>query len=231
MQNPTEATITTEEGELIIIRGAPGEKGVQGEKGEPGIDGENGEDGVDGEPGQDGVDGIDGIDGDNGKDGSPDTAEQISTKLNTLEKVIDLKVLKDFPDFNLLSDEIAKGFKKGGKYQLKLNDVAGAPLDMRWHGGGLSKVIHDDTLTGDGTTAKPLSVLATGSFTLLTTNSVIDDSNQTFVFTASPSLVVINGQTWRQGSTSGGVIMWTKVGTTVTTAFPVGQGGDIYGII
>ena len=103
-----------------------GEKGDQGETGERGQDGKNGRDGKDGKDGRDGKDGYtpdtsiiveevlsimplpkDGRDGKDGKDGSPDTAEQVADKLNTLENKIDWKVLKDFD--SLVSQDTLKG--------------------------------------------------------------------------------------------------------------------------
>jgi hypothetical protein len=69
-------------------QGEKGEKGDQGERGEKGEPGRNGKDGLDG---QDGLDGLDGANGENGKDGadgkdgSPDTAEDIRNKLQSLK--------------------------------------------------------------------------------------------------------------------------------------------------
>ena len=73
------------------------QKGDKGDKGDKGKDGKDGKNGKDGTNGKDGLNGRDGIDGLNGKDGSPDTPEQIIEKINTLENVIELKTIKDFP--------------------------------------------------------------------------------------------------------------------------------------
>ena len=103
----------------------------------------------------------------------PDTADEIANKLNTLEEKIEPKVIIGLEDkFN----KFAESFKKGGKNQLKLNDVAGAPLDQRWHGGGLSKVSHDATLSGSGTPSDPLVVIGSGSSITLKTNGVANGS-------------------------------------------------------
>ena len=88
-------------------KGEKGEKGDQGERGEQGLHGmkgdkgDKGERGEKGEKGDDGfgIDGKDGKDGVNGKDGSPDTPEEIVVKLNTLEKVLDRKVIKGLETF------------------------------------------------------------------------------------------------------------------------------------
>lgn len=61
--------------------------------------------------------------------------------------------------------------------------------------------------------------------TVLTATGTIDDSNTSFTFSEEPTAVVINGAMYRDGN---GV---TISGTSVTTDFPVGQGGDIYGIV
>lgn len=88
-------------------KGEKGDKGDQGERGEQGLHGmkgdkgDRGDRGEKGEKGDDGfgIDGKDGKDGVNGKDGSPDTPEEIVVKLNTLEKVLDRKVIKGLETF------------------------------------------------------------------------------------------------------------------------------------
>ena len=102
-------------------------------------------------------------------------------------------------------------------------------IDQRWgsHGGGLSKVSTDSTLTGLGTPASPLSVVSSGAFSVVTTASTIDDSNVTFVFTAIPVLLNVNGAFYQQ---TGGAITWSNVGTTITISSAVGSGGTIWGI-
>ena len=69
----------------------------KGDKGEDGKDGKNGINGKDGKDGRDGIDGLDGLngkDGEKGENGSPDTAEDIVKKINTLESVIERKTIK-----------------------------------------------------------------------------------------------------------------------------------------
>ncbi len=86
-----------------------------------------------------------------------DSPEKIAEKLNTLTYAIDHTVIrglvprKDFEDFK---DKTTK-YINGNKERIDTND-------LRWHGGGLSKVTHDATLTGEGTIASPLSVLSAG---------------------------------------------------------------------
>ena len=64
--------------------------------------------------------------------------------------------------------------------------------------------------------------------TIVTTASTVDDSNTSFVFTSTPTVVVVNGATYRNGSTIGGIVICTISGVNVTLGFPVGTGGDIY---
>ena len=98
-----------------------------------GIDGQDGRDGVDGTNGKNGRDGFDGKDGKDGIDG------------------------KDGEDAEI--EDIIKELKK--KQYLETKDIKGLNMnDMRWHGGGLSSISHDSTITGTGTTSSPLSVVS-----------------------------------------------------------------------
>ena len=73
------------------------QKGDKGEDGKDGYTPIKGIDYFDGTNGRDGKDGKDGENGEKGEDGSPDTPEQIVEKINTLENVIEIKTIKDFP--------------------------------------------------------------------------------------------------------------------------------------
>ena len=162
-------------GNLKGEKGDDGDKGLDGKDGVNGKDGINGKDGRDGLDGRNGRDGKDGIDGKDGKDGSPDSAEQIAIKLNTLEEAIDVSVIKgavskeDFEKSGKKIDEISNTINTKGK------------IDQRWHGGGLSKVTTDSTLTGNGTPASPLHVASAGGVTQITagTNVTISPSGGT----------------------------------------------------
>lgn len=114
------------------------QKGDKGDRGEPGIDGI-------------------GIKGNDGKDGSPDTGEQIASKLNELEGVIDTKVLKDFniPDVSNLQNQI----NTIGNQTLRL---LSRPTSTST-GSTFTGVTTDATLTGVGTEDSPLSVVATSA--------------------------------------------------------------------
>lgn len=110
--------------------GPQGEQGIRGEKGLDGKDGKKGEQGEQGEPGNNGENGSD------GKDGSSDTPEQIVEKINTLEEVIDYKVLKGIPS----TDDLVKSLRnKLDISEIKnWNQPAKGRLDQRWHGSGSS---------------------------------------------------------------------------------------------
>lgn len=95
------------------------QKGDNGEDGKDGRDGIDGKDGLNGRDGKDGTDGKNGKDGVDGKDGSPDTPEQIVEKINTLENVIDIKTIKDFPVIESTS-EIKRQLDTVGNQVLRL---------------------------------------------------------------------------------------------------------------
>jgi len=126
----------------VSIKGDKGDRGEVGPKGDRGDVGPMGPAGRDGRDGQSivgprgpaGKDGI-GIPGRDGRDGKDADVNNI---LETVE-------------------ELTTGMKKvDGRIKL---------IDQRWgaHGGGLSKVTTDATLTGTGTPSNPLSVVHGGS--------------------------------------------------------------------
>lgn len=131
----------------IILRAATPEKGIHY------FDGEKGDDGKDGIDGSRGPRGFDGKDGADGRDGSPDTAEDIASKLNSREGIIESFAIRGLPT----AEAFVKEIKSSKKKMLSHRDIDMS--DMRWHGGGLSTVSHDDSLTGMGTPASPLSVV------------------------------------------------------------------------
>ncbi len=101
--------------------------------------------------------------------------------------------------------------------------------DMRWHGGGLSSVIHDTSLTGSGTVDSPLSVVATPTgITIIAVAGTIDDSNMSFTSASQPTLLVINGMIYQK---TAGAITWTYVAGTITLSIPVGTSGSIFGLL
>ena len=96
-----------------------------------------------------------------------DTPEQIAEKLNTLTYAIDASVIRggvDKNDYEDLKKKTTK-FIETDRQRIDTND-------LRWHGAGLSKVIHDGTLTGDGTNASPLAATGGGSGTVTSVSVV-----------------------------------------------------------
>lgn len=166
--------LTKEDVNLIASKATP-KKGVDYYEGRDGKDGKNGIDGQDGKQGKQGKQGEKGDRGEkgkDGKDGSPDTALGIVNKINTLNGMIEPRTIRNFPDI----EQFKKSFSKD------LNDVKGK-LDMRWHGGGLSKVITDSSLTGQGTGASPLSVSPVRIQTVIAMSAQALDGTKGNVFT------------------------------------------------
>lgn len=95
-----------------------------------------------------------------------DSAQDIANKLNSLSSAIDITVIngavtqKDFEAYKEVNDSLVKGYEDRVNYNIqegrkKLND-------LRYHGAGLSKVIHNTTLSGDGTIDNPLGAIVSG---------------------------------------------------------------------
>ncbi len=169
-----------------------GEKGDQGEPGYTPIKGEDyftpadieeikvgikeevtpvkGVDYFDGEDGKDGksIMGPQGETGMAGRDGSPDAPLEIANKLNTLDEVLRVETIIGHKELlsplNKRIDDLSNTLNAKGK------------IDQRWHGGGLTQVSHDTTLTGSGTPSSPLSVV--GSSPLTTKGDLFGFSTQ-----------------------------------------------------
>jgi len=77
------------------------------------------------------------------------TIKEVVEELKTSSR-LSIKDLLDFPDIKPPDQPISKGLNMS---------------DQRWHGGGLSVVVHDGTLSGDGTLASPLSSIGGASMT------------------------------------------------------------------
>lgn len=132
--------------------GQPGKdgRGLMGPQGLQGVQGLQGEKGDRGDKGEQGEPGLKGSSGPAGKDGKNATPKEIDAKkiLETLRKAKDQDKL-DISDL-----------RNGSQFTAAVGKLQKLDFsDMRWHGGGLSTVVHDATLTGDGTTGSPLSVI------------------------------------------------------------------------
>ena len=159
-----------------------------------------------------------GKDGIDGKDGSPDTPQEIANKLNTLVEAIEASVIKGLPKVKDLIDELKKG------QYLEPKNIKGLPInmnDMRWHGsGGLSSVSHDATLSGNGTSASPLSVV--GGVGIPVKGEVVDGSGTTFTLDFAPATgtLALFGAGQRLFETS----EYSVVGVVITTVQPWSAG-------
>jgi len=92
-----------------------------------------------------------------------DTPKEIVKKLNTLENAIDISVIKGAVS-EIDIEEIIKPFDKKILDGMARVDGRIKLIDQRWgsHGGGLSKVTTDATLSGLGTPSSPLTVVSSG---------------------------------------------------------------------
>jgi hypothetical protein len=113
---------------------------IKGEKGDKGNDGKNGKDGKDGIDGKNGKDGKNGVDGVDGVSADPDAV---------IKKMKDLKGKDRLPLSSIDGSEFLMKLGSGKTSKYKLEELM--------HGGGINKVAHDATLTGDGTDTSPLS--------------------------------------------------------------------------
>ncbi len=103
----------------------------------------------------------------------PETPLSLVSKLNTVIGLIDPNTIKGYASPEAIVSLVLKELKTG-KVRLEAKDILNLPQtnpkkldmnDLRWHGSGagLSEVAHDSTLTGDGTSGSPLSVVSSGS--------------------------------------------------------------------
>ncbi len=131
--------------------------------------------------------------------------EKLAEKLNTLEGVLDGKIIKGWVKI----EDVVKAIKDGKLLNVKdLEGSGGFNMnDQRWHGSGSSQ--------------------SSGGLNKLTVTGVIDDSNVNFTVSDTPTYMIINGSMYAQGDTAGGVVVWTNVAGIVTLVFPVGTGGSI----
>lgn len=177
---------------------------IKGEKGDPGKDGQTPK------APRDGRDGTNGYTPVKGKDYLTEADIRLLTALviskipklkeidtESLKTEIYSRLLVNIPKEVVLPsiEEIATGIAEGGfldKYIGKQNSKFG---DQRWHGGGISVVSHDGTLSGSGTPSSPLSVIGGGSFSGSQEKSttVPDGILMTFTFAHTPKIVFWNG--------------------------------------
>ncbi len=167
--------------------------------------------------------------GEPGRDGSPDTGPQIVQKLEELDG--DNRLSKDaVRGIELLEAQISaielRPVGRGGAKGIGLY-VGGARKIMTAQAINLIAGNNVSITYAQANGRNDITISATGgsgSFSVLAATGTVDDSNTSFTFASEPALVVVNGQSYRDGHGC------TIAGTSVTLDFPVGTGGDIYGL-
>lgn len=191
-------------------RGLTGPQGVQGFTGTPGERGDRGPTGLKGDQGPEGIPGRDGKDGKDGKDAPTPDAKRLAELLKKLPEKERLE-LKDLRN----SGEIMGAMGKLKKLNFD---------DLRWHGGGLSTVSHDTTLTGDGTASSPLSALGSINTLQYKVFYTVGFSNADYICDGVADDVQIQAAVTAAYAAGGGAV-FIKVGTyDITTAINVGGG-------
>jgi hypothetical protein len=170
-----------------------------------------------------GVDYRDGIDADESKIASR-LARLIPSKEDLLASIpkpekldreeLTRAILAKVPKITQVTvEDVIKELKKSKV--LETQDIKGLPNmnDQRWHGGGLTTVSHDATLTGTGTSSSPLSVVG-GGVTVETPTGLVNSSNSVFTVSAQPKWIVSDGITYFSGAG------YTYAALTVTLTIP-----------
>jgi hypothetical protein len=160
---------------------------------------------------------------------APLTADEIVRKINQdTQALIVSKAVEGLPELQTKVKQIelrptggrggAKGiglYVDGSKKLLTaqtLNLVAGTGISLSYaYASGRNDITISASASG-------------GSMSVLAATGTVDDSNKVFTFASAPTLVVVNGNAYRNGH---GV---TISGTTATLDDAVGAGGDIYGL-
>lgn len=179
------------------------------------------------------------------QDGMPSEKKILAKVAKMLEeKKSELKIIQK----NIESDPMAVADAimslPEGKFRLKVGNIEGldniiASLRNQIangkggyvHGGGDTVRAGSNITLTRNTDGTVTIAAASGGITILPATGTVNDVNLAFVFTEKPTQIVINGLSYREASTSGGVAVWTwNAGLlTATLQFPVGAGGDIYG--
>ncbi len=149
-----------------------------------------------------------------GKDGSSDTPYKIIEKINSLENVLEFKILKNAPDFSPFE-------KRLGLLEKSNTLNPNGPIDQRWSGSGIGKVSHDNTLTGLGTPSSPLSVVGMSNSIY---GEVPSGSGTTFTLARTPILGTVRlfrgGARQQEGIGND----YTILGATITLLIPLSIG-------
>ncbi len=159
-------------GSLQMLKGEPGDKGYTPVKGKDYYTESEIDDFIKKVTPQKGVHYFDGERGDRGKDyvltskDKNDIASQIEVPV--IEKIIEkTEIIKEIIPKEI-DVSVIKGAVSKKEFEIEKKTILDGmilvdgrikAIDQRWRGGGLSKVSHDTTLTGDGTPSNPLGVI------------------------------------------------------------------------
>lgn len=160
----------------MVKDGRDGDVGPKGEKGDIGTKGDKGDIGPVGKTGEDGKDGE-----------TPNVDDLINNVLKKIPKANPDEIVKlvlnkiQLPDTKELisKNELVDFLKRGG-----------------FRGGGISSVAHDSTLSGDGTTSSPLSIVGGGAdWTYYATTWTVEPSLNTAITGGEVYNYTLNGTT------------------------------------
>jgi len=228
LDNKGVQTVKIDGVETIAIKGDKGDQGDIGPQGPAGQDGRSmigpkgprGDKGVKGDQGNPGNDGksIVGPQGLHGKDGSPDTPEEIISKINSSKKKIESKRIAGLDDIINSVDQIVKWpqGKTGGGFKYKFYDDGVKLADFITEinfGSGLSTSLSNGRLTitsvggsGANVATEKLTPTVSGADITLDLSSL----SQTF---DTIQWVAKNGQILDSSDATFG---WSRVTTTIT---------------
>jgi hypothetical protein len=137
----------------------------------------------------------------------------------------DLKIITEKIDPQTIIDAILKD----ETFKLRVDNIDGLENKVKsfWdryprgylHGGGISEVIHDATLTGKGTTASPLSAVQSGGgLVKIILTGTVDGTNNSFTAPKKPTYIVSDGLFYEENDYNGNN-QWTYIAGTITTVF------------
>ncbi len=221
-----------DKGEDSVVPGPKGEDStVPGPKGDKGDKGDT----VVGPPGPKGEDSI--VPGPKGDDGSPDTAEQVRDKLESLvdDERLDISAIKGM-------DKTLADIRGSGK---KISIAGGAGRGIQLYVGGVKKglVQYANIVAGPNMTITDsvtnglhtLTFTASGGsgFSQLSATETPNGTIKVFTFsaaTAQPSFLVVDG-VWMQATTASGTVNWTWASGPKQATLTIPANDDIYAVV
>lgn len=133
-------------------------------------------------------------------------------KVPIVEKIIEIQkinTIKEIPFFDktsvkgIVQDIISPYEKRLGSIEKSNTLNPKGAIDQRWGGrGGLQKVSHDTSLSGDGTPSNPLSVVGGSTFYNDTVSGLINSSNRVYTVPntiGSPIVLFLSNSSYQSG--------------------------------